>query len=303
MYTIKTVSSLTGLSTETLRAWERRYGTITPARDDKGRRLYSQQDVERLNLLHSATRQGFTISKITALDNGALQNLLAANNPSHPVQKQDMFFLKIVDALLQYRIELVEDLLKRAFLALDPLSFAQEVLLPTLHKVGNLWHEGKITIAQEHMFSACVKRLVLSMVHSMQPLSGPNPRVMFATLSGEQHEFGILLTCLLAANQRCTCYYLGPDLPWTEFVTASAQLKPSVIISSIVNTSPDDEMLKDLADLAASLPSQIQLWIGGLGSQLLFERHLLPDKYVYISNLADFNRRIEQLIATPSGSK
>ena len=52
-YPIRAVSKLTGIAIDTLRAWERRYGAVTPVRDSRGR-LYSDADVARLRLLHQA---------------------------------------------------------------------------------------------------------------------------------------------------------------------------------------------------------------------------------------------------------
>ena len=51
MYSIKAVSQATGLTVETLRAWERRYRVVVPRRDDMGRRVYGPDDVLRLRRL------------------------------------------------------------------------------------------------------------------------------------------------------------------------------------------------------------------------------------------------------------
>lgn len=296
MYTIKTVTALTGINTETLRAWERRYRTIQPLRDKKGRRLYSREDIERLTLLANATRQGFSIGKIAGLNNHQLQELLTDNTDSHAVNSE-LFFVQVVDALSQYRMERCEALLKRALIATEPLAYARDILLPTLHKVGDLWHQGKITIAQEHLFSACVKRIVLSLVNTMQPFSGPNPNIMFATLSGENHEFGILLSCLLAAGQHCRCYYFGADLPWRDLIAAAIRLKPAVITLSSINTPPSPDQTADLTALADALPGNIQLWIGGDGAQWLSARKKLPSNYLVIASLDDYHHQVLSLIS------
>lgn len=297
MYTIKTVTSLTGINTETLRAWERRYGTVSPIRDSKGRRLYTQQDVERLTLLMAATQQGFTISKIAELDNEQLQDLLSANQD--PLKaSHELFFVRIIDALLQFRLDVCEDLLRRALVAMEPLEYARDILLPTLHRVGNLWHEGKLTIAQEHMFSACVKRIVFSMVNTTQPFTGPNPSMVFATITGEHHEFGILLSCWLAANQRCKCYYIGPDVPCEEIIATGQRLKPAVVVISVANSPPDQQMTLALQQLSESLPKNTQLWIGGVGARYLHQRNQLPEPSIFNSSLDEFNRRLELLIGT-----
>ena len=64
MFTIKAVSQATGVSIETLRAWERRYWVVEPQRDPNGRRSYSPPDVIRLRKLREATERGHAISKL-----------------------------------------------------------------------------------------------------------------------------------------------------------------------------------------------------------------------------------------------
>ena len=71
-FTIKAVAQATGLSVETLRAWERRYEVVAPSRDSSGRRTYSAADVARLRLLRTATELGHTISRLAPLSMGRL---------------------------------------------------------------------------------------------------------------------------------------------------------------------------------------------------------------------------------------
>lgn len=48
VYPIRTVARLTGVSEGALRAWEARYGIITPARTAGGHRLFSGNDIDRI---------------------------------------------------------------------------------------------------------------------------------------------------------------------------------------------------------------------------------------------------------------
>ena len=77
LFTTKAVSQATGLSVETLRAWERRYEVVQPCRDAGGRRSYTATDVGRLRLLRTATELGHTISRLAKLDADALAELIA----------------------------------------------------------------------------------------------------------------------------------------------------------------------------------------------------------------------------------
>lgn len=80
-YRIGAVSRLTGISTDNLRVWERRYQTVVPARTESGDRYYSSNDVSRLKLIKKLVDLGDSISAIAALDQDELQKRLSLNRP------------------------------------------------------------------------------------------------------------------------------------------------------------------------------------------------------------------------------
>lgn len=296
MYSIKAITSLTGLTAETLRAWERRYDCITPVRNDTGRRSYTQGDLEKLKLLVNLTRNGHAISKIAHLDCEQLRQFETKTLDGND-NGQVNLFNQIVEALQQYRIERCEQLLKRALLAYEPLEYARDILLPALHLVGQLWHEEQINIAQEHMFSSCVKRIVLSMVNNLHQPSKHNPSMLFATPSAEPHEFGILLGCLIAAAEQYTCYYIGADLPAFDIIDASRNLKPDVIVIGLVKAPPEiltQIQLEELMTFAQTSDSQI--WLAGPGAQHWFRQQAAaPVNCQFISDIDLFHAKAQQL--------
>lgn len=264
MYSIKAITSLTGLTAETLRAWERRYQGILPDRSENGRRQYSQNDLEKLCLLAELTRNGHSISKIIGFDREQLRQL-----KSHATRTDISSSLldQVVDALLNYRIDRCEQLLKRALLAYEPLDYAQEVLLPALKTIGDLWHEGRLSVAQEHWFSGCLKRILLGMLNTLNTHSEQEPAMLFATPSKEPHEFGILLCCMLAAAQNYRCYYLGADLPGEDIVEAIEHLQPDIVVIGLTQDPPETATLHQLRYIGDRLSMiSCQLWLGGLGA-------------------------------------
>ncbi len=58
IYPIREVSRLTGVNAVTLRAWQRRYGLVQPARTEKGHRLYSEQDIRQIGEILSWLERG-----------------------------------------------------------------------------------------------------------------------------------------------------------------------------------------------------------------------------------------------------
>lgn len=292
MYTIKAITSLTGLTPETLRAWERRYGTVSPQRDDNGRRFYCQNDLEKLSLLAQLTRQGHSIGKLCRLDQQQLKEIL--NQPTNgAIGSHSLLCEQILDALMQYRLDQCEQLLKRALIASEPLVYVRDTLIPTLQQVGQRWHEGTLSIAQEHMFSACVKRIVFSMVNNIYTPTHRRAGILLTTPSGEPHEFGVLMACLIAAVHQYNCYYLGPDLPAEEIVVAAQHLQPNVIVLSLTKTPPEQALIDQLQELAVStVTTGIPLWIGGKGAEYLHARKMLNKRFDWISDITDFHNKI-----------
>jgi DNA-binding transcriptional MerR regulator len=76
-HSIKVVARKTGLSPHLIRAWEKRYATINPERNDGNRRLYSTDEIERLALLKRATDAGHSIGDIAQLPTERLAMLVA----------------------------------------------------------------------------------------------------------------------------------------------------------------------------------------------------------------------------------
>lgn len=271
MYSIKAITTLTGLTPETLRAWERRYIGISPARSLNGRRSYSQDELDKLILLAELTRNGHAISKIAHLDTEALTELKQQNEQSLILQ-QSPLLTQLIEALQDYRIDRCEELLKKALIASEPLEFVRDILLPALSKVGDLWHQSKINIAQEHMFSSCVKRIILSLINSVQQNAINQPAMLFATPSDEPHEFGILCCTLLASVHRYRCYYLGANLPAPDIIEASQHLKPDIMVLGLTKTPPSAETVEQLQVILNSrdkLYKKTEIWIGGSGSRKL----------------------------------
>ena len=84
---IGAVSRITGLSGHTLRKWETRYQAVVPQRTESGRRLYSQQQIQRLLLLKELSAQGFPIGQVGRLSDAELQ-ALRAEQPVAAVEEQ-----------------------------------------------------------------------------------------------------------------------------------------------------------------------------------------------------------------------
>ncbi len=151
----------TGLTADVIRAWERRYGAVEPDRDESGQRLYSDADVERLRLLHRATEGGRSIGQVVDLPSEALAELVRGDETARAELRPAGVDL---DYLFSLAVSLngpaLEASLRRAVLAQGLASFAETVAAPLLRRLGEGWHAGEVTPAQEHVASAAITRVL-----------------------------------------------------------------------------------------------------------------------------------------------
>ena len=271
VYPIRAVSKLTGISIDTLRAWERRYQVVTPRRDERGR-LYTEADVQRLRLLNAGVEKGHAIGRLAALSQEELQGLMAstvtvpddgigvmkATRPDQPSLMPD----SVMAAIERWDYAEAEQELARLAAVLAPRELVHRVALPLMRRVGEAWHQGRLSVAQEHMTSALLRNLAGALVRLYRRTS-PAGRLLFATPGGEHHEFGILLSAMLAAGGGFGIVYLGANLPAAEIVTAARRTAPQAVVLGFIGANGAQAGLKELQEVARQLPSQIELWVGG----------------------------------------
>jgi Predicted transcriptional regulators len=74
---IRLVANRTGLTVDLIRAWEKRYQVVEPARSDTQRRLYSDYDIERLRLIRIAKQAGRRLADIATLPLESLRDVVS----------------------------------------------------------------------------------------------------------------------------------------------------------------------------------------------------------------------------------
>lgn len=269
---MRVVTRLTGLSADTIRAWERRYDAVVPARTDGNTRRYSAEDVRRLTLLKEATQRGYRIGDIARLSEGNLQSLAStegeltsqtarsAARVPRPEDALDVIRRDYLEAIAQLDTRAASDLLGRTSMIFPPRDFIINVLLPILRETGDRWERGELTVAHEHVVSQQARNLLDSILRLSSPHRGA-PKLISATPEGQMHEFGALAGAMLAGLRGFDVLYLGPRVPASDIVRAFEVGQADVVLLSVVYRGAS----KDTAVLAAALDSvgaKTETWIG-----------------------------------------
>lgn len=261
-YRIGAVARITGLSTHTLRVWERRYSAVEPSRTEGGDRLFSDHDIDRLRAIKQLTDHGHSLSRVARLDDDSLFGLLSEavgqaddETPTDDVRER---FLKALTAL---DVTEAERIVTRAAMLYSPRTLLFDIVAPILQEIGDGWERGELRIAHEHAASAMLRNLVGTVLR-LEPRPSDAPTVVSTTMPGELHEFGALMAALMAAAYRWNVVYLGPNLPADEIAAVVATAGAEVLFLSFVNDEHDDTALRELL---AALPPAVSLVAGGRG--------------------------------------
>ncbi|MGI8509799.1 MAG: MerR family transcriptional regulator [Gemmatimonadaceae bacterium] len=283
---IAVVEHRTGISQHLLRAWERRYGVVTPGRTEAGQRLYSDEDIERLRLVRIVTAAGRRVGQVTSLSLTDLRELarrdasesIPAERPEWPARGRgaartdvaDPTELTAAEEHLHACAEAVErldggatyTLLMRAAVALNPRGFIDGVAVPLLRRVGDDWENGTLPPTHEHVLSVALRR-VLSWLVEVLPAPAGAPLVMFATLPDQRHEFGAMLAAAVAASKQWRVSYLGADLPVNDIAHAALLARADVVAVSVLGPIDLRVLRREVGELRAALPASVSLIAGG----------------------------------------
>ena len=299
-YPIRAVSRMTGIGIDTLRAWERRHGAVTPIRDDRGR-MYTEADIARLRLLRGAVEHGHTIGRLAGLTDAELRHLVSTASASAVpeaalTRPAPIDTAALAAALQQYDAIAIDQQIGRLASVLPPLELLRDVLMPVLAQVGDDWHQGSARIAHEHLMSSTMRNILGSFLR-LYSRPEASPRLLFATPAGERHEIGTLGAAMLAASTGLGVAYLGPDLPAREIVESARPAGARVLVLGLTATSAGKTSERELRTIVRDLPAGVELWAGGRGAarhaSIITPRGLvLADYAAYQQELARMGGRI-----------
>lgn len=271
LYPIKAVSVKTGLTIHVIRAWEKRYQAVTPDRTETNRRLYSEQDIRKLQLLKQLTQEGHNIGNVASLDLKALKELISESPQVPSAQRLEIKIKKneispIVDecitAIKNFKDKSFEKILLNASYKLSQTELLNHVIIPLVYKVGKLWHDGDIRIMHEHMATAILKSFLSNMRNNYR-VEENAPSIIITTPLGQNHEIGALIQSVVAVAEGWKVIYLGPNLPANEIASAVAEKKAIAILLSIVYPADDHNLKLDLMKLKPLLPKDTYIFVGG----------------------------------------
>jgi MerR family transcriptional regulator, light-induced transcriptional regulator len=240
-FRIGELSRRSGVSPDLLRAWERRYGLLNPTRSSGGLRLYSEDDLGRVQAMQQQLAAGLAAAEAAAAAAGQVSLAKSSADTTHARDELEEALLGFDDA----RAHAAFDSLLARF-SLD--TVLAEVVLPYLHELGEGWERGEVSVAQEHFASALLRGRLLGLARGWG--QGLGPTALLACAPGELHDLGLIAFGLALRARGWRIVYLGTDTPLDSLADAVGSARPDAVIVSAVDPSALAAAGDELADLA-----------------------------------------------------
>ena len=226
MYSIKEAASRSGVSIPTLRAWERRYGVVRPARTPSGYRLYDEGSIARLKHMRALVSSGWRPREaarrvIDAAEAGAIapeddgrQPAGAAATDANEAERLRQAFLR---AALHYDAAALEAIMDDVF-ARGSFEWAMEtVIFPALEGVGEAWESGELSVAAEHAASQAVFRRVALFYEASARTT--TIEAVVGLPPAARHDLGALAFSVAARRVGVGVLFLGADVPLDSWLS------------------------------------------------------------------------------------
>lgn len=264
---IAAVERATGLSKDTLRVWERRYGFPQPERDTAGDRAYPAEQVARLRVIRRLMDAGHRPGGIVALDMNSLQAMAAPPDTAPSSARRSSHapdLATCMDLIQGHDAPGLQQLLSQSAVRLGLVSFVTLLVAPLTTAVGEAWLTGRFQVFEEHIYTECVTRVLRHAVSGIPLTSAPDmPRVLLTSFPGEPHALGLLMVEALLTLEGCPCLSLGPQTPIADIAKAAAAHRADIVALSFTAVLNPRALTSGLGELSTLLPQTCTIWAGG----------------------------------------
>lgn len=264
-FRIKAVASMTGLSTHVIRKWEERYDLLHPRRESNAYRMYTEDDIQLLLYVKSQLAQGESIGELSQagipdLRRSMQEAPISLSGIPPDYQKETR---RIIQSAQAQHAEGIQRILTE-WIAQTGLEQALEIILfPVLRLIGELWHDGRISISGEHTVTRLIRQHLVTALRS-RSLSG-QAHALIACAPGEYHEIAPLTAAFLLQNRGWQTTYLGPNVAFDVLDLALRRSHANLMILSCT-TEPERKIAERWLKTAGhQFQPHCQVMVGGAG--------------------------------------
>jgi DNA-binding transcriptional MerR regulator len=261
------LSRRTGTSPSVLRAWEKRYGLITPVRSQGGLRLFSGEDEARIISMRRHIEAGLSAAEAARAVIAGVPAPAPPPKLAEPPTSDDKSTSELAGAADDLRGALRSLQADRAQRSIDRLlslatfdTITTDVLLPYLAELGSRWRAGEASIAEEHLATHVLRGRLLGLLQSGPPAVGPG--AVLASPPGELHDIALLILAVALQRRGWRVVLLGSDSP----IATVREVADSLDLDFVVIAATTPKRLSGVRGELAELAAERRLVLAGPGA-------------------------------------
>lgn len=252
MIPIREVCRVTGVNPVTLRAWERRYGLITPHRTEKGHRLYTPANIQQIQDILLWLSRGVTVSQVKPLLDSPIPMENDLSSPWGGLRQT------LLEAIITFDVALLNQQIDRAFRLYNTAELCINLLEPVLLQLQQRW-QGQYGSQLEEVFCNSWLRTKLAVSLDQGNATAKSGPVILASLSGEHCEMGLWLLALMLSADGYRIDMLEWDIPASELSLFSDQRLPIALVLFSSQALSAVQLRRQLPRLGQHLPNILMM--------------------------------------------
>lgn len=298
-FRISAVAEMTGVPAPTLRAWEARYGVPAPTRGESSSyRLYREQDVDLVRRLKGYCDAGMAPGEAADLVlREAREGLAPVPAPRLPGELR--LADEIVAAAHAFDPHRLDEAVRRALLMGSGRRIFEDVFRPALRRIGDDWHDGRISVAQEHLASErldTATRLLLRLVQ----VEVARRSVLLVLYGDEQHLLPLYGAAFHFAEWGFRVTMLGRSMPPEAVAHAVVSLAPDLVGFSLT-TPPKHWQVPSLVRAYAGACGSTPWLVGGGAAPSIAAEVRVAGGAVAAESMAETRELVERLLKRNGG--
>ena len=295
-FNMKVVSEKTGLTDHVIRVWEKRYNAIVPTRTDGNHRMYTYDDIAKLDLLRKLTESGYAIRNIAKLTIDELSDLILKQQADKKVIKHNHFHIsesrkEALEYLKQLNGAGFKAIIDYGYEVLEKREFLFSFIHPLLVDIGIAWSNQEIRVSSEHLGSIIIRTKLLSILGQ----NSSDFDYIFTTLPDEDHDIGALIAAVLSKELGHEALFLGANVP-LEDIADALQNNPKCkgVVISIVYIHDHIKFTSALAKLRILLGKEKKIILGTNLDMSKYQSIIEATDSVQCKNFADLEKEFSK---------
>jgi methanogenic corrinoid protein MtbC1 len=232
-----------------------------PSRTDSSYRVYSEADVEVIRRVRQLCDDGMAPAEATqlALAETEARTVVTADtdDPFASMREQ------IVEAVEHFDPRKLDKRLERAITLGQPATVVDRIFRGAMLEIGDRWHDGRMTVAQEHLASDAIVGAVRRLLPLVQP-DGEARVAVLACFADDEHSFAVHALAVHLSSWGWHTVVLGARTPPDAMRHAVRELSPALVGLS-VTISPAAHRARELVDGYADACGDVPWLVGGAG--------------------------------------